>query len=452
MTSLSKYILKQHLGPFAFACGLIVFILILDVVLQMMDQVLGKGLAFGVAGRLFVYNLAWIIALAVPMAVLVAVLMAFGRLSADNEIMAVKSSGIGLMRLVYPVIWAAALLTLAMAFFNDRVLPDWNHRARNIAADLRRRKAAVVLKQKEGVFIRELGTYSLLIRRIDEESNKLSGITVYDSGQPGAPTTLHARSGELRIFEEGRYIELTLNDGEYHRVDSDHHENFVRGTFARQVIHIEDRDRAFNQYRSSYRSDREMDISAMLDAIDNSRAEVRGTMAVMDSSVREFVAAAVGPNGDGSAPEDGKPADLRQRADDLKDRLKKHWLLNKSRQRKADAFLVEIHKKFSIAAACLVFVLVGAPLGVIVRSRGAAVSVAVSLSFFFAYWMFLIGGEELADRGYVAPALAMWAPNIVFGLLGVALLRITAFDKPLFPLRGRRPRERADGGEGEGSS
>ena len=77
---------------------------------------------------------------------------------------------------------------------------------------------------------------------------------------------------------------------------------------------------------------------------------------------------------------------------------------------------------------------------------------AVSLTFFFAYWMFLIGGEELADRGYVAPALAMWAPNIVFGLLGVALLRITAFDKPLFPLRGRRPRERADGGEGEGSS
>ena len=139
MTSLTKYVLKQHLGPFAFACGLIVFILILDVILQMMDQVLGKGLAFGVAGRLFVFNLAWIIALAVPMAVLVAVLMAFGRLSWDNEITAAKSSGIGLMQLVHPVIWAAALLTLAMAFFNDLVLPDWNHRARNIAADLRRR-------------------------------------------------------------------------------------------------------------------------------------------------------------------------------------------------------------------------------------------------------------------------------------------------------------------------
>ncbi len=435
MTSLTKYVLKQHLGPFAFACGLIVFILILDVILQMMDQVLGKGLAFGVAGRLFVFNLAWIIALAVPMAVLVAVLMAFGRLSWDNEITAAKSSGIGLMQLVHPVIWAAALLTLAMAFFNDLVLPDWNHRARNIAADLRRRKAAVVLKQKEGIFIRELGTYSLLIRRIDEEANRLFGITVYDSGRPGPPTTLHAREGLLRIFQEGRYIELTLYDGEYHRVDRDDPANFVRGTFARQVIHIEDRDRAFNQYRSSYRSDREMNISAMREAIDNSHTEVLRTNAVMDSTVRAFIAAAVGPT-DGSAAQDlGEPGDLRLRADGLKQRLKKQWRLNRTRHRKADALLVEIHKKFSIAAACIVFVLVGAPLGVIVRSRGAAVSVAVSLAFFFAYWMFLIGGEELADRGYVAPALAMWAPNIVFGLVGAALLRITAFDRPLVPFR-----------------
>ena len=160
-------------------------------------------------------------------------------------------------------------------------------------------------------------------------------------------------------------------------------------------MHIEDRDRAFNQYRSSYRSDREMDISAMLDAIDNSRAEARGTMAVMDSSVREFVAAAVGPNGDGSAPEDGEPADLRQRADDLKDRLKKHWRLNKSRQRKADAFLVEIHKKFSIPTACLAFALIGLALGVTNRKDGKLASFALGIGVIFAYFFRKTIGERV---------------------------------------------------------
>ena len=450
MTSLSRYILLRHAGPYAFGCCLIVFVLVVDVILQMMDQVLSKGLDFDVAGRLFVYNLAWIIALAVPMAVLVAVLMAFGKLSADNEIMAVKSSGIGLMRLVRPVLFAAALLTVIMIVFNDRVLPDWNHRARSIAADLKRRKAALVLKQKEGIFIRDVGSYSLLIGRIDERANTLHDIIVYDSGRPGPPTSLHADSGELQILEDGRYMQLTLYDGEYNRVDPDHPERFVRSTFARQVIHIKDSDRAFNQYRSSYRSDREMDIAAMYASVDKYRAEELRSVAVMDSLVIGFLTAVGRPALSRPALSDSTPArdgpqgrlgsssdagEFRPWAKDVMGRLQKQTRLNRNRQRRANAFLVEIHKKFSIAAACFVFVLMGAPLGVIVRSRGAAVSVAVSIAFFFAYWMFLIGGEELADRGYVSPALAMWAPNLLFGAIGALLLRATALDRSLLRLR-----------------
>ena len=98
---------------------------------------------------------------------------------------------------------------------------------------------------------------------------------------------------------------------------------------------------------------------------------------------------------------------------------------------------MEVHKKFSIALACVVFVLVGAPVGALTRARGTAVSVAVSLVFFFAFWMFLIGGEELADRGFVPPALAMWAPNVVFGAFGLLMMRAAVLDRPLLGLRER---------------
>lgn len=421
MTALSKYVLRQHASPFLFGLVLILFVLILDFILQMMDQVLSKGLSFTVAAELFVYNLAWIIALAVPMAVLVSVLMAFGRMAADNEIMAVKSSGISFMRLLLPILVSAAALTVLMMVFNDRVLPDWNHHARNILSNLKRRKAAVVLKQKEGVFIRGIGSHSLLIQRVDERSNKLYGITLYDDGRKGFPTALHAREGELEIFEEGRYLRLTLRDGEFHRIDADDPQGFVVGTFEKQIVHIEDAERGgFKDYRSAYRNDREMDVAGMYATVKDIYLEDALALARMDSTLASFLVEA-----------HAGEAELTERADELKRRFDRQWRQRENREHTRRSYLVEIHKKFSIPAACLVFVLLGAPLGALVRNSGAAMSVAMSLVCFLAYWMFLIAGEKLADRGFMAPMLAMWAPNLFFGGLGLALLHAVTEDRPL---------------------
>ena len=446
MNPLSRYVLAQHLGPFLFGCSLIVFVLVIDVVLQMMDRVLSRGLSFSAAVQLFFYNLGWIIALAVPMAVLVAVLMAFGRLSADSEILALKSSGISLFQVMKPVLVAAAVLTALMVLFNDRVLPDWNHKARSIQADLKRRKAALVLKQKEGIFIRDLGGYSLLVRRVDEAENKLYGVTLVDGGRNGPPQTLHAEAAEVQIFDDGGYMRLTLFNGEFHRIDDDDPRQFVEGRFERQVIHITDRDRAARGYpsSSSYRSDREMDIRAMMAAVADYRAGQARETAAMDSAVQAFldtVAAryAATPAGDeAGAEQELSELPLSAQAEKTAKQLYRQTRLNQNREHRANAYLVEIHKKFSIAAACIVFVLVGAPAGALVRTRGAATAVVLSLVFFFVYWMFLIGGEGLADRGYVSPGLAMWAPNLCFGGSGTLLLRVVALDQPTGGRLGRR--------------
>ena len=451
MNILSRYILKEHLGPFILGFVLIIFVLLMDVVLQMMDQVLSKGLSLLLATRLLLFNLAWIIALAVPMAVLMAVLMAFARLAADDEIMAAKACGVSFLHILRPVLVAAGVLATLMVLFNDQILPDWNHRARNIASSLKRRKAALVLKEKEGIFIHGLDHYSLLIRRIDGQHNRLRGITVYDTRPPGPPTTLHAPSGQIQLFGDGSYIRLTLEDGEFYQIEADDPSRFLRGSFRRQVIHIEDPQRAFKSQSSSYRSDREMNITAMRLAVEQRRREQQRAYQLMDSTVHAFIEVLDSPlpyeeqwRGhyladstalDSTSSTSSRSFDIDQETQAARQKLQKQWRLIDNRAKRINEFEVEIHKKFSIPVACLVFVLVGAPLGVLIRRRGTAVSVGISLVFFWIYWMFLIGGEELADRGFISPAVSMWAPNVLFGLLGAYLTRATILDRPWLPRR-----------------
>ena len=456
MTTLSRYILKEHGLPFVLGFSLILFILLLDVVLQTMDQVLSKGLAPLAAGQLLVFNLAWIIALAVPMAVLIAVLMAFARLAADGEIIAAKACGVSFFLLLRPVLAAAALLTLLMIVFNDQVLPDWNHQARTLASSLQRTKAALVLKEKEGTFIPNLGDYHLLIRQIDPVSNDLMGITLYDTSRPGPPVILHAPQGRAALFGDGSYVRIELQDGQLQRIESGPEERFLYGSFARQVLHIKDPRRRYERRNSSFRSDREMDIGAMRHSVAERRDEQRFAYGRLDSTVAHYFALEqeqeqkqfsqeikgsaryLADTTDSTAttdipyardPDDPTPFSLESEAKRTAEEVRKQWRLIDIREARINEFEVEIHKKFSIPAACLVFVLVGAPLGALIRRRGAAVSVGISLAFFWIYWMFLIGGEELADRGYIAPTLAMWAPNLVFAIVGWRLLLLVAYDR-----------------------
>ena len=433
MTTLSRYVLKEHALPFALGFVLILFVLLLDVVLQTMDQVLSKGLSPLAALQLLLFNLAWIVALAVPMAVLIAVLMTFARLAADGEIIAAKACGISFFALLRPVLAAAAVLQLLMVAFNDRVLPDWNHQARILASSLQRTKAALVLKEKEGVFIPNLGNYHLLVRRIDPQTNELSGITVYDASRPGPPVVLHAPRGRVELYGDGSYVRLELADGHMQRIESSTGDRFLHGTFTRQVLHIKDPRRRYERRNSSFRSDREMDIATMRLSVLERRREQQRAHARLDSTVARYLELqaempdemATGDLVDTTEA----PVDLDRVARETAEEVRKQWRLIDNRAARINEFEVEIHKKFSIPTACLVFALVGAPLGALIRRRGAAVSVGVSLFFFWVYWMFLIGGEELADRGFIPPTLAMWAPNIVFALAGWGLLRLVAYDR-----------------------
>ena len=140
MSILTRYIVKEHAGPFLFAVAVIMFVFVTKFIVQYIGRIFGKGLPALTILELVYLNLAWMLALAVPMAVLIATLMAFGRLSSDNEITILKSSGINLFQILRPALGAAFILTILMILYNDMVLPDFNHRARLLFQSISQKK------------------------------------------------------------------------------------------------------------------------------------------------------------------------------------------------------------------------------------------------------------------------------------------------------------------------
>jgi lipopolysaccharide export system permease protein len=300
------------------------------------------------------------------MAVLVATLMAFGRLSADNEITALKSAGVSLWQLILPYLILAALFCYLLIEFGNRVLPDFNHRSRVLSGDIRRKKPTLALE--EGIFIFDLPHYVLWAQRIDQRQSKLYSLVIYDESDPRYPTVVSAAEGDLNFIHDEEAFHLQLYNGEMHRQDAQDAGYYQRTQFEKSLLRIPAPNMVFEHQESGYRSDREL-----------------------------------------SAPEMWK-----QVAE-----MKKEGTKNR---RRINAFLVEIHKKYSIPFACIVFVLIGAPLGVRSHRGGIGVAASLSVFFFLVYWAFLIGGEDLADRNLVTPATAMWAPNILLGIIGIILI------------------------------
>src|SRR5438128_1356862 len=201
MRILNWYILRLHLVPFLLGFGVVTFILEMDVLFDYLDLIVNRGVAPGIVLQLFGLSLGYIVALSVPCAVLVAVLMTFGRLSQDNEITALRASGVNLASVLAGPLIAAAVLALGLTFFNNYVLPESNHQFAGLLVDISRMRPTV--KLQEGVFVNDFPGYNLLVQRVNGRSNEMRGITIYQTNPNGPPTTILARSGTLGYTPDG---------------------------------------------------------------------------------------------------------------------------------------------------------------------------------------------------------------------------------------------------------
>lgn len=422
MKILYRYIFQEHVGPFFFGLAVIMFILVMDFILEVLNMIIGKGLNAFVILQIFVLNLAWMLALAIPMAVLVSTLMAFGRLSQDNEITALKATGVSLYRLILPALVASIVLSVGMIFFNDRILPELNHRARLLMTDVHQKRPTWNLK--ENVFIDEIPGYNILVKKVDPQSSDVEGITIYDQTNRRVPRTILAQKGKVEFTPDGSTLIFRLFNGEIHETDDKDPQRYRRVSFDKQTIYIHDAGSRLVRSNSDYRTDREKTSRQMLEEvrrveaeIDASRQRVAETANIAWKKTKE--------SPDSNLVFIGEKAGLEKLIKE--NQVVLNQLLTeeqnvKNKKRLTNSLLVEVHKKYALAVACMVFILLGAPLGVMARKGGMAVGLGLSLGFFVLYWAFLIGGEELADRQIIPAFWAMWSANILIGASGIYIL------------------------------
>jgi lipopolysaccharide export system permease protein len=399
--------------------------------MKYLDRLTGKGLSAAVIAELITLNLAWMLVLAVPMGVLVATLMAFGGLASTHQITAMRASGISLYQMIAPVIAASLIICLLLMSFNNDVLPDANHRTKVLTNDISHKRPTLTLVP--GMFIQLLQGHSILVRKTFEHTNDLEGVTILDYSQPMMTSTITAHRGTISFSTDYRKLIMDLSDGEIHQVNNQIKSQYrvIRFQKHRIVMDAE----GFNFQRSRVtdisRGDREMSVQMMSRNIDSVRIlqdrierhlyELTGKRQEEILDVKKTIE----PSLIYSMPLAGVKGDPSQQA-----AIRSDLFFINIYERNIRSFLVEIHKKFSIPFACIVFIFIGAPLGIMSRRGTFGLSASLSLGFFVFYWACLKGGENLADRGYVDPWVGMWIANIVLGIIGLYLTLRTARENP----------------------
>ena len=511
MKILSRYVLREHLGPLAFALTALTSLLLLNFIAKRFGDLVGKGLPASVIAEFFMLALPFTVAMTLPMAVLVAVLYAFSRLASESEINALKASGVSMSRIMMPVLGGATVLAIGMVLFNDFVLPAANHRLRILQTDIGRTKPTFALREQ---VINEVqsGRLFLRARRIDKAISRLHEVVIYDFGDGSKRRTIVADSADLAFIEGTGDLTLLLHDGTMTEIPTSSPSQLTRLSYTKDLITVRGVANSFSRDSAdSYRSEREMGVCEMQKQVYGAeqelyrerrtavqtqtramRALTRGivdTLRPIDSlrtpspGIGRYYCAATtalsaffSPSdstgkGRGSAtsqqvtasPTIGPIVTPNDKASTIVDAGVSTVatpataaggtvtisapqqllpismptasmvttgvapILEQSLQRGSIArstwaqYEVEIHKKFSLAVACIVFVLLGAPIALRFPRGGVGLVIGASLAVFSLYYICLIAGESMADDGVLPPWMAMWAANVVFTAAGALL-------------------------------
>jgi lipopolysaccharide export system permease protein len=487
MRILSRYLLKQHLVPFVFALSAITAFQLLNQIARRFGDLVGKGLPWHIIAEVFALSIPFIVSTTLSMAVLMAVLYAINRLTADHELTAIRAGGISLGRLMAPLLLAGAVVSVLSFFFSDLVLPRTNHRLRVLLTDISRKKPTFSLKEQVINEIQRNRTF-LRASRINQSTFALRDVTLYDLSDQERKRIIYADSGSMALTANQEVLYLTLYDGTMHEMSRSDPQTFQEVEFQRNVIRVEGVGNVLDTSEDNYKGDREMSVCEMETIIHAARREAiiatRRAETARINGLRALVRLAPVPV-DTTAPLEGPglycralnrvsglllPAKLaaqqRRRPPVPTDtavlnrfneparrafttgRVERPRLADvlalrdrgRSARIRAANYLVEVHKKYAIAVACVVFVLVGVPAAIQYAAGGIGFVIGTSLVVFTVYYVGLIGGEALANRLIISAFWAMWTPNLLFavlGLLGLWRLR-RATGATLLPQRLRR--------------
>lgn len=472
---LDRYIIRNHIGPYLFGIAIITFVFVMDFIFRYLDLFIGKGVQFLIVLEFFVLSLGHMFALIIPMAVMPATLMAFGQLASDNEITAMKASGVSLYRMILPVLVASVILAVGLVYYQNAILPESNHRLMNLMIDIGKKKPTLEIKENQ--FNDTIKGYTIFIREKNDKTGEIRDVRITENRKGGIPTTTIAERGRMSYLEGKSVLRFELEDGEIHEMpDRNDITTYRKTLFKHFTLNIRDTERSLKRSERSHRGDREMSAGMMRERIEEIRRNVDAVKSHMHRTAVQPIAAALAPvfpaladsapeqaaapppvpqPPGASMPRTGRNPELASTARQVMRILENETNIVEANRNQISRYGVEIQKKYSIPFSCIIFVLLGAPLAIRSGKKGMTMAIGFSILFFLIYYMFLISGEKIADRRLVSPWLAMWMPNIILSAAAVLLLHRTVREAQtinwdrLNPWK-RRRRAAPDGAEGTG--
>jgi LPS export ABC transporter permease LptF/LPS export ABC transporter permease LptG len=359
MRILDRYIIREILLPFAIALVVLSFVLIIPFIIELAEQLIQKGVSGLTILQLMVTLLPATLGLTIPMALLIAVLMAFGRLSGDREIVVLMACGVSPLRMLRPVFGLAVVAAGATLWVMIEAIPNANQTHREITTRIVADRAEGQVRPR--VFFEDFPHTVLYVREVPQTGG-WQDVVAADTRNAARPILYVAQSGRMVVNREARTIQMVLEDGAQHTTKSDDPAGYEIARFQELVLAL-DPASVFPRVGPA-RGEREMTIPEL--------QELRATL-------------------------EGRNLPFHRP-------------------------VIEIHKKFSIPAACLVFALLAVGLGVTNRKDGKLASFVLGLAVIFTYYVVMFGAEAMAKGALIPAWSAMWLPNLLLGGVGIALL------------------------------
>ena len=360
LRTIDRYILREVVPPFLLALLVFTFILEIPPLMEVAEKLIAKGVSGGTITRIMLTLLPQALGVTIPMALLVGLLMGLGRLSGDREAVAMQACGISLYRLVVPVAAFGVLGWAATSYVMIIALPDANQSYREITYNIIAARAESEVKPR--VFFEDFPNMLLYVREVPTDGGGWTDVFLADTTNAVQPDVYVAARGRMILDRDNRRVEVLLEDGTRHRVNPDLPDTYEVLEFERLSFGL-DPESVFPR-SGPQRGLRELGIGELQAEADRLRQ---------------------------AGQPDHRP-------------------------------ILELHKKFSIPFACLVFAIIGLPLGITTRKDSKLAGFVLGIGVIFIYYIVMFGSEAMAKADAVSAHLAMWLPNIVLGLAGVVLI------------------------------
>ena len=466
MKRLHWYVIKSFLGPFFMTFFIVLFVLLMQFLWKYVDDLVGKGLDMKVMGEMMFYASFGLLPYAFPLAMLLASIMTFGSLGENYELVAMKSSGISLFRIMRPLIIIAIIVTSTAFYFANNILPHTNLKFITLLASVKQQRPELVLKP--GIFTNEIDGYSIKVGTKNNKTNMLYDLLIYDhtKNKTNQGVTV-ADSGYLKITEDKKYMVLTMYSGVNYAEEAPKNRTdlnkrpFRRDKFEEQTFRVKVHNFDFNRRDEGiYKNmDRMLNINQLKlqkDTLyDKYIIQLRNYL--LQTNINPTISRRMF---DLTVPNDSLKRNIEIEPDSIFDfdnyfaGIDK-WVkaeiaeraLDKARsnmqnlnlyqgqlyerKKQINKYDMERHRKFTLSMAVLIFFFIGAPLGAIIRKGGLGMPVVVSILLFVAYYIVSMTGEKSAREDVWQMFTGMWFSSLVFLPVGIWLSYKAANDSAI---------------------